>query len=102
MLKDNIAPRGQPQKMSMEAHFLAERTADLVARLVPCKLLPEKQKIPFFSLVSWLIFTEVCIVRNYNRNYRYFRGGFGSFRVVFCSKSEKNNAFYTVFFPTFI
>src|SRR5260370_41077682 len=40
MRKDHHAPRGQPQKMSREAHFLAERTADLVARLVPCKLLP--------------------------------------------------------------
>ena len=29
--KDHEAPRGQPQEMSTEARFLAERTADLVA-----------------------------------------------------------------------
>jgi hypothetical protein len=71
-IKDHHAPRGQPQKMSMEARFLAERTADLVARLVPCKLLPEKQNIPFFFMLLWLIPGNRCIVRNYNRNYTSF------------------------------
>src|SRR5437764_9514673 len=65
---DHEAPRGQPQKRSGEAPFLARAAADLVAHEFACKLLPEKQSIPFFLSLSRLILRKIGIVRNYNRD----------------------------------
>ena len=48
--KDHITLRGQPQKMSREAHILARAAADLAAWRVACKLPPKRQSIPVLHL----------------------------------------------------
>src|SRR5947208_9893710 len=87
---DHEAPRGgQPQKRSAEARFLASRRLTSSWQRVACKLLPEEQKsLSFFSL-SGLIPRNICIVRNYNRDYISFL----NVKTIYCS------AFLAVFTP---
>ncbi len=70
--KDHEAPRGQPQKMSAQAHILAERRLTSWRSRVACKLLPEKQSISIFFVLFRLISRKAYIVRDYTRNYISF------------------------------
>jgi hypothetical protein len=54
-VKDHVAPRGQPQKMSTEARFLVRTAADLVA-LTSRLQTASKEAVYLFFLRAFLAF----------------------------------------------